>query len=121
MYLRGAAVALCCTLAAGQAPAAGWTINDLGSIDTEAGCVDLAWEVFARFRGSRSVGEIKRDQWVVYGYELSSNDFDGVITCAYGPNEKTRATLVVYSVDDADSERRGEIANRLARYWEQMK
>ena len=49
MFLRGATVALCYALATSPAPAAGWTINDLGSIDTEAGCVDLAWEVFARY------------------------------------------------------------------------
>ena len=121
MTLRGAAASLCFALAAGSAPASGWTIRDLGGIPTEAGCADLAWDVFARYRNARSVGDVQRSGWVVYGYDLSSDDYDGVITCSYGPNDSTRATLVVYSVGDADADTRRGIADRLERYWDQMK
>jgi hypothetical protein len=121
MALRGAAVSLCFALAAGSAAAEGWTIKDLGGIPTEAACVDLAWDVFARYRGARSVGDLQRSGWIVYGYDLSSDDYDGVITCGYGPDGTTRATLAVYSAGDAGTEMRREIADRLERYWGQMK
>ncbi len=120
MILRGAAVSLCFLLAAGSASAAGWTIKDLGGTPTEAGCVDLAWDVLARYRGARSVGHLQRSGWVVYGYDLSSDDYDGVITCNYGPDDTTRATLAVYSGGGADADMRREIADRLERYWDQM-
>ncbi len=120
MALRGAAVSLCFALAAGSAAAEGWTIKDLGGIQTEAACVDLAWDVFARYRGVRSVGDLQRSGWIVYGYDLSSDDYDGVITCSYGPDDSTRATLVVYSAGDAGTEMRREIADRLELYWGQM-
>ena len=121
MTLRGVAVSLCFALAASSAPASGWTIKDLGGIPTEARCADLAWDVFARYRGDRSVGDLQRSGWIVYGYSLSSGDYDGIITCGYGPDDTTRATLAVHSADDADADLRRDIANRLEGYWEQMK
>lgn len=121
MTLRGAAVSLWFALAAVSAAAEGWTITDLGGIATEAACIDLAWNVFARYRGARSVADLQRSGWIVYGYGLSSGDYDGVITCSYGPNGTTRATLVVYSAGDADTDMRREIAARLERYWDQIK
>ena len=121
MILRGAAVSICFALTAGSASAAGWTIKDLGGTPTEAGCVDLAYDVFARYRGARSMGDLQRTEWVVYGYDLSSDDYDGIITCSFGPKDTTRATMVIYSADNADGDMRLEIANRLERYWDQMK
>ena len=121
MILRRAAVWLCFALAPGSAAAQGWTIKDLGGVATEVACVDLAWDVFARYRDTGSVGDLQRSGWIVYGYDLSSGDYDGVITCGYGPGGTTRATLVVYSAGNADTGMRGEIATRLERYWERMK
>ena len=43
------------------------------------------------------MGDLQRYGWVVYGYDLSSDDYDAIITCSYGPNDTTRATLVVFS------------------------
>ncbi len=121
MILRGASVLLCFLLAAGSASAEGWTIKDLGGTPTEVACVDLAWDVFTRYRDARSVGDLQRTGWVVYGYDLSSDDYDGVITCSFGPDDTTRATLVVYSAGDADTDERRRIASRLESYWDQMK
>ena len=121
MTLRGASVSLCFALMAGSAAAEGWTIKDLGGIPTEAACVDLAWDVFARYRGAHSVGDLQRSGWIVYGYDLSSGDYDGIITCGYGPDSTTRATLAIFSAGDAGAEMRREIADRLERYWSQMK
>lgn len=120
MILRGAAVSLCLALAAGSASAEGWTVKDLGGTPTESACVDLAWDVFTRYRGARSVGDLQRSEWVVYAYDLSSDDYDGLITCSYGPNDTTRATLSIYSVGDANAEMRREIADRIEKYWDRM-
>ena len=121
MILRGAAISLSCLLTVGFASAEGWTIKDLGGTPTEEACVDLAWDVFDRYRTARSVGDLQRSGWVVYGYDLTHDDFDGVITCSFGPDDTTRATLAVYSVGDADTETRRNIADRLESYWDQMK
>ena len=121
MILRGTAVALCFALTAGSASAEGWTIKDLGSTSTEAACVDLAWDVYARYRGARSLGDLQKSEWVVYGYDLSHDDYDSIVTCSFGPDDTTRATLAVYSAANADGEKRRDIADRLERYWDQMK
>ena len=121
MIRRGAAVSLWFALAAGSASAGGWTIKDLGGAPDEAACVDLAWDVFARYRDARSVGDLRRTGWVVYGYDLLSGDYDGVVTCNYGPEGTARATLVLYSPAHADAAMRREIADLLERYWDEMK
>lgn len=119
--LRAATISLCITLVAGSAAASGWTIKDLGGIPTEAGCADLAWDVFTRYRGVESASDVQRSGWIVYGYGLSSGDYDGVITCGYGPDDSTRATLAVHSAGGADADTRRAIAERLERYWAQTK
>ena len=121
MALRGAAISLCFALAAGSAVAEGWTIKDLGGIPTEVACVDLAWDVFARYRDARSVGDLQRSGWVAYAYDISRDAYDAIITCNFGPNETTRATLAVHNSDAGDGDERRHIADRLERYWDQLK
>jgi len=58
---------------------------------------------------------------MVYGYDLSSDAYDTVITCSYGPDDTTRATLLVYHSDAGNETMRREIADRLAIYWDQLK
>jgi len=121
MNRRIAAAALGLGLLPAAAMAEGWTIKDLGSVPTESGCVNLAWDVFDRYRDARSLGDLQKTEWVVYGYDLSSGAYDAIITCNYGPNDTTRATLAVHNSDDGYDGERGDIADRLERYWEQMK
>lgn len=116
-----ATTALCLLLTAGTASAEGWTIKDLGSVATEAGCVDLGYDAFDRYRSRRSVGDLQRTEWVVYAYDITDDAYDAVITCSFGPNDTTRATLAVYASDAGDEEERRSIADRVERYWEQMK
>ena len=61
-----AAILLSCLLMAGSASAEGWTIKDLGGTPTEKACVDLALNVYDRYRTARSVGDLQRsDGWSV--------------------------------------------------------
>lgn len=120
MIFRGIAILFSCLVFVGSASAEGWTIKDLGSTLTEEACVDLGWDVFDRYRTARSVGDLQRTGWVVYAYDLSHDDFDGVITCSFGPEDTTRATLAIYSVGDADAVTRKNIADRIENYWDQM-
>ena len=42
---------------------------------------------------------------MVYAYDLDGEAYDAVITCSYGPEDTTRATLAVYAEDSEQGER----------------
>ena len=101
------------------AAAEGWTTEDLGNATTEAACVAQAADMFDTFGDRYSYHSTATGGWTVAGYDLTEDDYDGLVTCAYGPDGQTRATLVVYSVGDADQERRREIAALLKEIWKE--
>lgn len=100
------------------ASAEGFTTEDLGSTQTEAECVDRARLVFREFDRASSIGEIVAGNWTVSAFDVISNDYDAHIACAYGPNDTTRGTLVVYSGDNSDDGIRQDIAARMKTMWE---
>ena len=99
------------------ASAEGWTTEDLGNIATEAGCVAAAGDMFETFGDRHGYHSTATGGWTVAGYDLTEDDYDGLVTCSYGPDGETRATLVVYSVGNADQDRRREIATMLKDIW----
>ncbi len=114
-------VSLCSVFPAGAVLAEGWSIKDLGSQPSEAGCVDLAWKTFAYYRSARELGDLQKAGWMVYAYDLDGEAYDAVITCSYGPEDTTRATLAVYASDMGGGTERRDIAERIEQYWEQIK
>ena len=117
--MRLAIFALTAALTAGSAAAEGWTIKDLGSVPTEQGCVELGWDAFARYRRRHELNDLQKTEWVVYAFDMQGEHYDAIITCAYGPNDTTRATLAVYSKEDDGD--RAWIADQVERYWDQLK
>ena len=99
------------------ASAEGWTTEDLGSIATEAECVAAAGDMFETFGDREGYHSTATGGWTVAGYDLTEDDYDGLVTCAYGPDGQTRATLVVYSVGNADQDERRRIAATLKEIW----
>lgn len=107
-------------LAAGMPAAAladGWTTIDLGNVPTEAGCVDRAQRMFNTFGEYYSVIVDDPGSWSVAAYDLTHEDFDALVSCAYGPNDNTRGTLVVHSTGAAPDAKRREIARSLDEIW----
>ncbi|MEM9735114.1 MAG: hypothetical protein AAF908_00715 [Pseudomonadota bacterium] len=111
-------VPLLVALLPGLALAEGFTTEDLGSTDTEEECVDRAKLVFEEFDRASGVGEIVPGNWTVSAFDVTTDDYDAHIACAYGPNDSTRGTLVVYSNDNAAHDRRQAIARRMKSMWE---
>ena len=55
--------------------------------------------------------------WTISAFDLGSDSYDAHIACAFGPKEKTRATLIVYHDDDGDEDTGRDIAARLKKIW----
>ena len=100
--------------------ARGFSISDFGSVSTERQCVLKGESMFNRYKLEYDGGEVNRSKWAVFAYQLSDQNFDAVITCNYGPDEKTRATLVVHSGEGAENDVRVTVANRLRDIWESL-
>ena len=101
------------------AMAEGWTTEDLGDVSAEAKCITRAADMFEIFGDRHGFHSVATGGWTVAGYDLIADDYDGLVTCAYGPQDGYRATLVVYSVGDADDDQRREIATLLKGIWDE--
>lgn len=114
--------AAACLLAPTLASAEGFSTADLGSTNTEAQCMDRAFRVFQDYQGEVGAGSIDRGNWTSALYDITTDDYDAIITCAYGPDingvETTRGTLVVYSNDGTDDAKRRRMAERMKQIWE---
>lgn len=88
-------VAALCLLAP-QVHAAPWTVLDLGRVHREAHCVEAARQAFRDLLAEARIATLKASDWVVYADGI--NDVhDALISCTYGDNRGTRATLVIHS------------------------
>lgn len=101
-----------------MAVAEGFTTEDLGSIATEEACMERATYVFWEAATLVDINRIVPTDWTVSAFDISSEEYDAQITCAFGPNDETRATLVVYSAAGSDDELRQEIAAQLKSIWQ---
>lgn len=100
------------------AAAEGFSTEDLGSTDTEAQCMERARLVYEEFKRASGVNEIVAGNWTISAFDVLKPAYDAHITCAYGPEDTTRATLVVYGSNDGDTEERTTIAQRMKAMWE---
>ena len=118
MTLRWTFAALLCAVPL-QTIAEGWTTEDLGDVAAEAECVTRAADMFEVFGERHGFHSVATGGWTVAGYDLIEDDYDGLVTCAYGPQDGFRATLVIYSAGAADDDRRREIASTLKGIWDE--
>ncbi len=100
------------------AAAEGFSTADLGSTNTEEKCMERARWVFRDYKAEVGAGSIDTGNWTSALYDITSDDYDAIITCAYGPNDTTRGTLIVYANDGTDDTKRRGMAERMKQIWE---
>lgn len=76
--------------------AANWAVADLGRVDRNAHCLQAATETFQHLLAEVRITAIRRNDWVVYADGINARH-DAVITCTFGDNRGTRATLLIHS------------------------
>ncbi len=89
----------------------------LGSIADDPACLSQGRETLQYYKGEVGAGTIEAGIWAVVMFDIINPDFDAIITCAYGPNGETRATLVVYGADGTDDDMRTRISERIKEVW----
>jgi hypothetical protein len=98
--------------AAADAPA--WTARDLGSIATEAGCVETAVRALQTYATLFRAADLRRGPWMVALDGLDGQAMHALITCTVD-GFQTRATLVIFSQRDGFG--RLLAADRIAGFW----
>lgn len=89
-------------LLAGLSPAVSsatpWNVRDLGRFYKDHHCISAARLTFRQLRAEHMIDELQFSDWTAYATGISDRH-DAVITCTYGDNRGTRATLVIHSDD----------------------
>lgn len=98
--------------ASAETPA--WTARDLGSIATEAACVETAVQSFETYATLFRAADLRRGPWMVALDGLEGQAMHALITCTVDGFE-TRATLVIWSARDSFA--RLLAADRIAGFW----
>lgn len=96
------------------AQAATWTARDLGSVATEADCVETAAASLETYATLFRAAALRRGPWMVALDGLEGQAMHALITCTIDGFE-TRATLVIFS--QRDSFARLLAADRIAGFW----
>ncbi|MFO7920941.1 MAG: hypothetical protein R6U99_09045 [Nioella sp.] len=114
-FLSGLGLSVLATMAQAE----GWTVSDLGSLDTREECMRRAEATIDSYRavygGSGFTG---RSEWTIGGYDLRGDVVDALIIC---PIEAGLAApfLIVFN-SDSDNDARGLVAERLEEIWDQQ-
>lgn len=116
-----AAALLACSPTAAHSE--GFSTADLGSTKDDPECLERGHLMFDKLSKDHSIGQVSTgvSKWSVIAFDVTSPDFDAIVTCNYGPNGSTRATLVLYSNDETDHGVRDQLAKQLNAYWDQTK
>ena len=80
----------------GHSFAASWAVADLGRVDRSNHCLRAATETFQHLLAEARIAAIRRNDWVVYADSINARH-DAVITCTFGDNRGTRATLLIHT------------------------
>lgn len=75
-----------------------WNILDLGRFYKEEHCMVAAQMTFRSLLGEREIATTRQSNWVAYANGIEGVH-DAIITCTFGDNRGTRATLVMHSRD----------------------
>jgi hypothetical protein len=97
--------------------AEGFTTLDLGSIPTDAECLERAKAVFDEFDWHVQIGEVVATSWNISAFDVGGDSYDAHMVCAYGPNDQTRVTLVVYFNDTGNEETANDYGERMKLLW----
>lgn len=106
-------------VATGAAQAEGWTVSDLGSLDTREECMRHAESTIDAYRQSYGAdGFTGGSEWTVGGYDLRGTVVDALIIC---PIEAGLVApfLIVFN-SDSDNDARDTVADRLETIWNQQ-
>lgn len=117
MKLTAIATGLGVAIAASLASAEGWTVTDLGSLDTREECMRLAEATIDTYRATYGGnGFTGRSEWTIGGYDLRGDVVDALIIC---PIEAGLAApfLIVFNTD-SDNDARDTVADRLSEIWD---
>ncbi len=102
-----------------SAQARGFSTEDLGGVPDDPSCIQRAEATFATFKTEVEAGDYQSGSWTAALYRIYGDDFDAIITCNYGPDGTSRATLVVHSGSDTDRVLRKRAAERLKAIWKE--
>ena len=80
----------------GHSFAANWTVADLGRVDRNNHCLQAASDTFHHLLAEAGIAAIRRNDWVVYADNINARH-DALITCTFGDNRGTRATLLIHT------------------------
>ena len=75
-----------------------WTLMDLGRLHKEAHCLEAAKRTFRDLLGEVRIAGVSASDWVVFADGINGMH-DTLISCTFGDNRGTRATLVIHSSD----------------------
>ena len=113
-----AAAALACAggFTATGAQAEGFTIVDLGEVNSREQCLFKAELTIRRYGENTSVNKVAVGSWTVMGFDVGFSDTDAVIVCARNDNDRNRASLVVHSPVEAST--REAQADQIESVWD---
>ena len=99
------------------AAAEGFTTLDLESIPTDKACLARAEATFERFGYEVNMGNVIGATWNISAFDLGTDDYDAHLICAYGPDDQTRVSLVVYYNDNGTEDISMDYGGRLKAIW----
>lgn len=112
-------VLLTCAAALFAAPAlaAGWTVDDLGSMSERADCMNRAEATmkayYVQHGGTETIG---KSDWTLGGYSLRGNVVNALVICPI-EGGLVAPFLIVHNTDN-DSDARKIVADRLKAIWQ---
>ncbi len=115
--MKAAITGLAAAVLPAIAAAEGFTTLDLGRISTDPACIARAQTTFDEFGRQVNMGEVVQGTWSISGFDLGTANYDAHFICAYGPDNQTQVTLVVYYSDNSNEDTSSDYGERLKRIW----
>ena len=103
------------------AAAEGFTTLDLGPVATDDACLTRAEATFRKLGQTIDVGEIVGASWNMSAFDVGTSDYDAHILCAYGPDNQTQVSLVLYYNDNGDEDIALDYGERMKLVWKSLK
>lgn len=96
--------------------AAGWTVDDLGSMAQRSDCMTKAENTMSEyFKQHGGSGDIGKSEWTVGGYGLRGSVIDALVICPIEAG-MVEPFLIVHNSDN-NNDARKIVADRLKAIW----
>ena len=96
---------------------AGWTVDDLGSMEERSACMARAEATMKRYYAQHGGREsIGRSNWTLGGYGLRGTVIDGLIICPIKAG--LVAPFLIVHNSDSDNDARKIVADRIKAIWQ---